>query len=272
MKSNTEYRKSALSSLKGRWTKAAIVSLIFLTIINLSSLVDFLAFQSTTTGFIESFNSLYTVFVILPAAFALIVVYLRMIRKPGTDIIRSFFTHFVSNYGRALLSMLLLAIICTCLGIAGITVSIALASIPFSLLDIPFSWTSITELHSIYGLIQIFKSVNLLLYTVVIGFFFMLTLIPMLMYIYKICLFPFIIEDNPDVGIRDAYHQSKVMIKGRRMRLFLLDLSFIGWYLLSLLTLGIALLWVIPYQLTARAHFYNDLKEEYDKSQYLSLE
>lgn len=49
---------------------------------------------------------------------------------------------------------------------------------------------------------------------------------------------------------------------GYKMKLFLLDLSFIGWMILSILTLGIGLLFLQPYMNTARAAFYEDLKAE----------
>ncbi|MCQ2344663.1 MAG: DUF975 family protein [Paludibacteraceae bacterium] len=272
MKSNSEFRKAARKSLKGHWAVAALLSLITLCIIDLSTAVDLFAFSTRTIKFTESFNLLYTVLVIFPAVFAMLVVFLRLIRKPNTNIIKAFFAHFATIYGHAVSSMLLLAIICCVFSLAGIVVSVALASIPFSLLDIPTDWTDFTSINSLYGLYSIFHSFNLIIYILLCGFLFILTLIPLLMYLYKICLFPFIIEDNPDIGIRESYHQSKMMMEGNRMRFFLLDLSFIGWYLLSIVTFGIALLWVLPYHQTSRAHFYNELKEEYDKSQYLSLE
>ncbi|MDD4210702.1 MAG: DUF975 family protein, partial [Bacteroidales bacterium] len=48
-----------------------------------------------------------------------------------------------------------------------------------------------------------------------------------------------------------------------KMKLFLLDLSFIGWFLLSILTLCIGMFWLSPYMITARAAFYEDLKANY---------
>ena len=50
-------------------------------------------------------------------------------------------------------------------------------------------------------------------------------------------------------------------MEGNKMRLFMLDLSFIGWFFLSLLTLGIGSLWLTPYMQTAHAEFYKDLCE-----------
>jgi uncharacterized membrane protein len=53
------------------------------------------------------------------------------------------------------------------------------------------------------------------------------------------------------------------MMKGHKMDLFLLWLSFIGWMLLSLLSVGLGFLLLMPYMQTTFAHFYEDLKEEY---------
>ena len=50
-----------------------------------------------------------------------------------------------------------------------------------------------------------------------------------------------------------------------KMQYFLLQLSFIGWILLSMLTCGILNLWVLPYVVATDAHFYEFVKEEYEK-------
>ena len=54
------------------------------------------------------------------------------------------------------------------------------------------------------------------------------------------------------------------MMKGHKFDLFWLFLSFIGWILLSILTLGIGLLWLAPYMYTAQAAFYEDVKADYE--------
>ena len=48
-------------------------------------------------------------------------------------------------------------------------------------------------------------------------------------------------------------------MQGYKLRLFCLELSFIGWELLCVLTLGIGNLWLIPYKRAAIAAFYRDL-------------
>ena len=50
------------------------------------------------------------------------------------------------------------------------------------------------------------------------------------------------------------------MMKGHKWSLFCLRFSFIGWIIVSMFTLGLGTLWVIPYEQTATAAFYNELK------------
>ncbi len=91
----------------------------------------------------------------------------------------------------------------------------------------------------------------------------LLLIIPGVIKIYAYAMTPYLLEDNPELKYNAAIEQSMRMMDGKKMQLFLLDLSFIGWCLLSILTLGIGLLWVQPYMLGARAAFYEDLKAEY---------
>ena len=72
----------------------------------------------------------------------------------------------------------------------------------------------------------------------------------------------YILKDEPELKYNAAIEKSMSMMNGYKMKLFLLDLSFIGWMILSVLTLGIGLLFLQPYMSTARATFYEDLKAE----------
>ena len=69
----------------------------------------------------------------------------------------------------------------------------------------------------------------------------------------------YILADNPEIDFNVARVRSIEMMRGNKWRLFCLDLSFIGWYLLCILTLGILSLWVTPYHNAARAEFYQSL-------------
>lgn len=84
----------------------------------------------------------------------------------------------------------------------------------------------------------------------------LLLIIPGIVASYSYSMTYFIMLDNPKMRSSDAIKKSKEMMKGHKMELFCLDLTFIGWILLSVLTLGIGMLWVSAYMTTARARFY----------------
>jgi uncharacterized membrane protein len=71
----------------------------------------------------------------------------------------------------------------------------------------------------------------------------------------------FIIADNPNVRIRDALKISMKMTDGYKTDIFVMGLSFIGWALLSVLTLFIGLFWLVPYINATYAAMYFRLKE-----------
>lgn len=70
----------------------------------------------------------------------------------------------------------------------------------------------------------------------------------------------FIMKENPSIGVMEARKQSIDMMYGHKWQLFCLRFSFIGWILLSMLTFGILLFWVIPYMNVAEAEFYKNIK------------
>ncbi|MDR0599585.1 MAG: DUF975 family protein [Treponema sp.] len=87
-----------------------------------------------------------------------------------------------------------------------------------------------------------------------------LFVIPGIVKYYSYSMSFYILRDDPGIGAAGAITASRKMMNGHKGRLFCLDLSFIGWVLLSCLTLGIGFLWLIPYREQARAEFYEDLR------------
>ncbi len=68
---------------------------------------------------------------------------------------------------------------------------------------------------------------------------------------------------TPEYSINQAITESRRMMDGHKMEYFILCLSFIGWFILSCITLGIGFLWLIPYFYTTSAAFYEEIAEEY---------
>ncbi len=105
---------------------------------------------------------------------------------------------------------------------------------------------------------------TIILQTIYIYLWTLLLIIPGIVKAYSYALTPYILADNPELSNNAAIEKSMAMMKGHKMKLFLLDLSFIGWFLLCIVTLCIATLWVAPYMYQARAVFYETLKAESD--------
>ena len=70
----------------------------------------------------------------------------------------------------------------------------------------------------------------------------------------------YLLADNPDWSASDARNESMRIMQGHKWRFFRLQLSFIGWALLSYLTFGVLLIWVMPYAYAAQAAFYEEIK------------
>ena len=88
-------------------------------------------------------------------------------------------------------------------------------------------------------------------------------IIPGFVKAFAYALTPYLLVDCPDLTPLQCIKLSNKMMKGHKFDLFYLYLSFIGWGILGLLTLGIGFLWLAPYMSTATAAFYEDVKAQY---------
>ena len=87
----------------------------------------------------------------------------------------------------------------------------------------------------------------------------LLLIIPGIIASYKYAMTPFLMTDNPNMTAKEAIAASCELMDGHKGELFTLGLTFIGWELLAMLTLGIGFLWLNPYKNAAYAAFYRDL-------------
>jgi uncharacterized membrane protein len=95
------------------------------------------------------------------------------------------------------------------------------------------------------------------LWLVIWGF----TLVALPVKYYSYYLVNYIIAENPDIGARESLRLSIILMRGSKFKAFLLDLSFIGWYALSLLSFGLLrYLYLEPYIGAARAEFYTYIR------------
>lgn len=87
----------------------------------------------------------------------------------------------------------------------------------------------------------------------------LLFIVPGIRALFSYALMYFVRVDHPDWGAKQCLAESKRLMEGNRWRLFCLLLSFLGWFLLGVVTFGIAFFVVMPYLNVSLAAFYEDL-------------
>ena len=94
---------------------------------------------------------------------------------------------------------------------------------------------------------------------------FLLLIIPGVVKHYAYKMVPYILIDEPDLESDEAIQKSMDMTNGQKLDLFVLDLSFIGWYILGGLLFGLGVLFVNPYYEATYAQLYQKMKENNDE-------
>lgn len=124
------------------------------------------------------------------------------------------------------------------------------------------------EVGNIFEGFQYFGKVvllTLLIFIFVILWSFLL-IVPGIIAAFRYSQAYFILLDNPDISPMEAIERSKQMMVGNKGKLFLLGLSFIGWAILNIFTVGIGSLWLLPYGTVSLAVFYLELQGEQTKT------
>ena len=110
-----------------------------------------------------------------------------------------------------------------------------------------------------HGYLNVVKTVFLRdLYIVLWG---LLLIIPGIIKSYEYRMVNYILAENPEMNTKDVFAMSRDMMRGNKWRAFVLDLSFLGWHLLSLITIGLAgIFYVFPYRNMTNAALYEFLR------------
>ncbi|MGF0065721.1 DUF975 family protein [Lachnospiraceae bacterium SGI.085] len=89
----------------------------------------------------------------------------------------------------------------------------------------------------------------------------LLFIIPGIIKAYEYQMIPYLLAEQPDMPKEQAFAMSRQMMKGQKWKAFVLDLSFLGWSILSMFTLGIlGLFYVNPYKYSTKAALYETLR------------
>lgn len=253
MNSNSQLRTAARADLKGRWAEAAMLTFVLLLLMffvsGIGSVIDLCVFgpgalnasatldaQTLLRNQSSGTFSMLLSLLLIPVGWSFNITFLANHRHESDDPfgVGNLFTGY-HHFWRVLGTMLLQSIL------------VSLGTILFAVL-------------LLVGQIVSMSSVAVLVLCVACGILAICFAIWMSL---SLTLVSFILRDHPEMGIIDILRQSARMMDGHKWQYLLLQLSFLGWVLLGILTLFIGLLWVIPYVGQAQVNFYEQLRDEY---------
>ncbi len=129
--------------------------------------------------------------------------------------------------------------------------------------------TKIGIIGSIFKRDQWFKVAKIMLLKNVYIFLWYFTIIGGFIKTYQYQMVPYIIAENPHMKSKEVFELSKQMMKGNKWKSFVLDVSFLLWDFLSLITLGlIGILYVNPYTEATKTELYVHLRKQAIKKKY----
>lgn len=90
----------------------------------------------------------------------------------------------------------------------------------------------------------------------------LLFIIPGIIKSYEYFLVPYLLSENPEIETNRALQLSSQMMEGEKWNTFVLQLSFLGWYILGLIPCGLGTYFVTPYYEATVAELYGCLREK----------
>lgn len=237
MQKNKIYRSRALDVLEGNWKPYVLASLLYFVI----ALAITTPFQVMADKFpVLSVAILYLLLFlfVLPLSYGYYNGLVDKYRGEEMSLTERMVGIFKAEYVRALKAVLLVL----ALEILFMIVVIAIAAL------VAWGFSTVFGDDSFLGIMILLMYIGM---------------IPVLVWAYSVTLTNYLVHDRQDLSIRECLSLSRKMMYGYKWKLFLLQLSFIGWCILCIFTLGIGILWLMPYQYMAIAIFYDDRKREY---------
>ena len=248
MMTATNTRKEARESLKGKWVKAVLIFLAYGVILYLIQLV--LKTIEKNNELLYLILSIGEIIISVPILYGFVIAFMKLKRGEEVnsfDFLTLGFSNFKRSWDVAWNEFLVIVV-------------------PFLIMLVILFVVSGYLVYS-SGLIMSSSSFKYIITSNYIVFVISLIAIMActiwsIVKRYSIALAKYIAYDEPGLSGKEAVKKSKQLIQGNKGNLFVLELSFIGWAILAILTLGIGYLWLMPYINVSQICFYEELKNK----------
>lgn len=123
--------------------------------------------------------------------------------------------------------------------------------------------THISKLLHIYKVKRVWHCGWIMLVRMIFNSLWLLTIVGGVIKFYSYRMIPYILAENPNISGKDAFRLSMGMMKGNKFRTFMLDVTFVPWWILSVITFGLVqYLYLEPYMRSAYAELYMTIRKE----------
>ena len=123
--------------------------------------------------------------------------------------------------------------------------------------------TKISNLLYIFKIKKIWHVALVIMFKYLLLFLWAFTIVGFFIKRYSYFMVSYIIAENPEIPVREAFRLSKKMMYGYKWRTFILEISFLPWYILSLITFGIlGYFFLTPYIYATKAELYAALRDK----------
>lgn len=235
----SEVRKEAREALTGKWGKGVCILLAYLLV---AFAIGFVISLFGENSFLGALLSIAQLIISVPLSFGMTLAFLKLKRNEEikafgfVDIAIDNFSRAWKIVGRILLKMIVPIIV------------------------------SVVAIF-VYAVIQVYSTMQLAAGATGVGgiglIIAVVIYIAVIVYLLSVSLLysltTYIAYDNKENTALEVVNESARLMKGNRWKIILLELSFIGWAILTVFTLGIGYLWLLPYMQVAMVCFYDRL-------------
>lgn len=269
----TNTRKDAREHLQGKWGKGALIVLAYVVFTALINLVE--SIIGGITPALEKIISIVITVIEVPISYGFLISFIKLKRGEeigSFDFVKNGFNGFSRAWGvcfRMFLKMILpvILVIVSIVIISASTLTMAGGFLKQATQDTTKSLNSSYSYNFDTSLIneasQSTENSGKAMSGILIGFVLLLASeIYLVMVSLKYVLSYLVAYDNPEFTGLQAVEESARLMNKNRGNYFVLMLSFIGWAILSVVTLGIGYFFLIPYIMVSTVSFYDELKQQ----------
>lgn len=240
---SSDFRKEAREKLSGKWGKVVCIVLAYAAILILFNIIERLFPES-----MMSFVSLVLAIIQIPLSFGLVMSLVKLFNNEEVkafDFLSLGFNNFGKSWGIIWNTFLKMLLPVALMIVSLIIISLSLIGSVNSLIGYEISMSTMSMALLFIGSVLLIVAV---IWSTTKSYYYQITYV--------------IAAEKPELSSEEVVQESEKLMSGKRGKLFALQLSFIGWAILSAFTMGIGYLWLIPYVEFAEIAFYKFLCEK----------